>query len=223
MATAAGVKVEREVQRALGELAARVAAGDRVTAAEFAALAARVREADEEAGDERERAALVRELRALESAFATAGRFEGADAVYRLRMDLHAAAAARRFRATGEVGALARRVTFALWRFTSAYGTSASRLIWSAFNVAFWFAVLYFVIDLLVVRAAGRHAFADTALFSYGSYFIIGIVGLLPGTAAALPASYAAQVAVTVENIFGCFFIISILTLTARQLWRGAG
>jgi hypothetical protein len=159
----------------------------------------------------------------LEHLLARGGLFAEADAFYRTRLDLTRRDYRLEFRDYRDVSALARSWAFRMWRFSSRYGTSALRLGWVTFNVAFWFSVLYFVLDVLAVQLLGQRAFASFAMVSYFSYFILGFEGLFPGTAALLANTFWAQLALAVENGVGAVLIISLVSLTARRVWRGLG
>jgi hypothetical protein len=128
-----------------------------------------------------------------------------------------------RFRDYRDVGALARSWAFGLWRYSSGYGTSPLRLSWVTFNVAFWFSVLYFVLDVLAVQFLGQRAFSSYAVVSYLSYFVIGFEGLFPGTAVFLANNFWAQLALAVENGIGAVLVLSLVSLVARRVWRGLG
>jgi hypothetical protein len=159
----------------------------------------------------------------LEHLLSRGGQFEEADGFYRARLDLVRLEYRARFRDYRDVTALVRSWFFRLWRYTSRYGTSVLRLAWVTFNVAFWFSVLYFVLDVVTIKFLGQRAFGSYALISYGSYFVIGFEGLFPGTAAFLSNTFAAQLAMAVENALGAILIISLVTLAARRVWRGLG
>jgi hypothetical protein len=159
----------------------------------------------------------------LEHLLSRGGQFEEADGFYRARLDLVRLEYRARFRDYRDVTALVRSWFFRLWRYTSRYGTSVLRLVWVTFNVAFWFSVLYFVLDVVTIKFLGQRAFGSYALISYGSYFVIGFEGLFPGTAAFLSNTFAAQLAMAVENALGAILIISLVTLAARRVWRGLG
>jgi hypothetical protein len=159
----------------------------------------------------------------LEHLLSRGGQFEEADGFYRARLELVRLEYRARFRDYRDVTALVRSWFFRLWRYTSRYGTSVLRLAWVTFNVAFWFSVLYFVLDVLTIKLLGQRAFGSYALVSYGSYFVIGFEGLFPGTAAFLSKTFAAQLAMAVENGLGTILIISLVTLAARRVWRGLG
>ena len=176
----------------------------------------------DEAG-EAERYEFRHRLGRLEHLLSRGGQFEEADRFYRARLDLVRSEYRARFRDYRDVTALVRSWLFRLWRFTSRYGTSSLRLAWMTFNVAFWFSVLYFVLDVLTMKLLGQRAFGSYALVSYGSYFVIGFEGLFPGTAAFLANTFAAQVALAVENAIGAVLLLSLVTLAARRVWRGLG
>lgn len=172
---------------------------------------------------EADRYEFVHRLGRLEHLLSRGGQFEEADVFYRARLDLVRLEYRARFRYYREVSALVRSWLFRLWRFTSRYGTSSLRLAWVTFNVAFWFSVLYFVLDVFTIKVLGQRAFGSYAMVSYGSYFVIGFEGLFPGTAAFLSNTFAAQLAMAVENGIGTVLIISLVTLAARRVWRGFG
>lgn len=176
----------------------------------------------DEAG-EADRYEFVHRLGRLEHLLSRGGQFEEADDFYRARLDLVRLEYRARFRYYRDVTALVRSWFFRLWRYTSRYGTSVLRLAWVTFNVAFWFSVLYFVLDVLTIKFLGQRAFGSYAMVSYGSYFVIGFEGLFPGTAAFLSNTFAAQLAMAVENGIGTVLIISLVTLAARRVWRGFG
>jgi hypothetical protein len=173
--------------------------------------------------DEAARYGMRHRLGRLEHLLSRGGQFEEADAFYRARLEFVRLEYRARFRDYRDVTALVRSWLFRLWRFTSRYGTSSLRLAWVTFNVAFWFSVLYFLLDVLTIRILGQHAFGPHALVSYGSYFVIGFEGLFPGTAAFLSNTFAAQLALAVENGIGTVLLISLVTLAARRVWRGLG
>jgi len=180
-----------------------------------------VRSYDEAA--EAARYELRHRLGRLEHLLSRGGQFEEADAFYRARLELVRLEYRARFRDYRDVTALVRSWLFRLWRFTSRYGTSSLRLAWVTFNVAFWFSVFYFVLDVFTIRLLGQRAFGSYATVSYGSYFVIGFEGLFPGTAAFLSNTFAAQLALAVENGIGTVLLISLVTLAARRVWRGLG
>jgi hypothetical protein len=180
-----------------------------------------VRSYDE--ADEAARYELRHRLGRLEHLLSRGGQFEEADAFYRARLELVRLEYRARFRDYRDVTALVRSCFFRLWRFTSRYGTSSLRLAWITFNVAFWFSVLYFVLDVLTIKFLGQRAFGSYALVSYGSYFVIGFEGLFPGTAAFLANTFGAQLALAVENGIGTVLLLSLVTLAARRVWRGLG
>lgn len=203
-------------------LAAELEAGRRV---DPDVLAAYLRGALRSYGEAAEAARyeLRHRLGRLEHLLSRGGQFEEADAYYRTRLELIRREYRARFRDYRDVTALLRSWFFGLWRFTSRYGTSVLRLAWVTFNVAFWFSVLYFVLDVITIRTLGQRAFGSHALTSYGSYFVIGFEGLFPGTAAFLAGTFTAQLALAVENGIGAVLVLSLVTLAARKVWRGLG
>ncbi len=212
------VALRREYERVAAELAAgRPVAGEVLSGY----LEAAARAHDDLADDERY--ALRYGLGGVEHLLARGGKFAEADAFYRARLELTRRDYKLRFRDYRDVGALARAWTFGLWRFSSRYGTSPLRLGWVAFNVAFWFAVLYFVLDVLALRFLGQRAFSSYAVVSYLSYFILGFEGLFPGTAVFVANTFWAQLALAVENGIGAVLSLSLLSLVARRVWRGLG
>lgn len=207
-----------EYERLAGELVA----GRRVAREVLTAFLSGAARAHEEMGDD-ERYALRYGLGRLEHLLVRGGRFAEADAFYRTRLELTRRDFRLRFRDYRDVGALARSWAFGLWRYSSRYGTSPLRLSWVTFNVAFWFSVLYFVLDVLAVRFLGQRAFASYAVVSYMSYFVIGFEGLFPGTAVFLANTFWAQLALAVENGIGAVLVLSLVSLVARRVWRGLG
>jgi len=199
----------------------RLAAGEAVGWDDLGETVAAAREAHA-AADVEGRVEVRARLGRLERLLGMACRFELADAFYRARMDLARADWRRRWREERDVGAFVQSCVYGLWRFASLYGTSPLRLGWMVFNVGFWFSVVYFVMDILAVRLDGRRAFEAAVNVSYASYFILGFEGLFPGTAAFLPATFYAQVAVALENLLGAILLLSLTTLVARRVWRGA-
>jgi hypothetical protein len=211
-----------ELRGEFGRLAAALAAGHRVgreVLSGYLEAAARVHD---DLGDD-DRFALRYDLGHVEQLLARGGRFAEADAFYRTRLELTRRDYRLRFRDYREVSALARSWAFRVWRFSSRYGTSALRLAWVTFNVAFWFAVLYFVLDVLAIQLLKQRAFSSYALVSYLSYFILGFEGLFPGTAVFAANIFWAQLALAVENGIGAVLILSLLSLVARRVWRGLG
>ncbi|HUV85925.1 MAG TPA: hypothetical protein VMX79_02305 [bacterium] len=211
-------RLRRECERLAGELAGGRRVGREVLV-EFLGAAVR---AHGDLGDD-ERYELRYGLGRLEHLLAQGGRFAEADAFYRARLELTRRDFRLLFRDYRDVGALARSWAFGLWRFTSRYGTSVLRLGWVTFNVAFWFSVLYFVLDVLAVQFLGQRAFSSYAVVSYLSYFVIGFEGLFPGTAVFLAKTFWAQLALAVENGLGAVLILSLVSLAARRVWRGLG
>jgi hypothetical protein len=207
-----------EYERLAGELAA----GRRVGREALAAFLSDAARAHDDLGDD-ERHALRCGLGRLEHLLARGAWFPEADAFYRTRVELTRRDFRLRFRDYRDVGALARSWAFGLWRYSSRYGTSALRLGWVTFNVAFWFSVLYFVLDVLAVRFLGQRAFSSYAVVSYLSYFVIGFEGLFPGTAVFLANNFWAQLALAVENGIGAVLVLSLVSLVARRVWRGLG
>jgi hypothetical protein len=211
-----------ELRAAHERLAAELASGRRVAADrlhEYFAAASRLHdELDDEA-----RHAVRYSLGEIERLLARGGEFAAADGAYRTRLDLKRREYKLRFRDYRDPSALVRAWAYRLWRFSSRYGTSALRLGWVTFNVAFWFAVLYFVLDVLAIHLQGQRAFVPAAMVSYASYFVIGWEGLFPGTAAILANTFSAQLALAVENGVGAVLILSLVTLVARRVWRGLG
>jgi hypothetical protein len=203
-------------------IAAELEAGRRVDPEVLAAYVRAVRRGYEE-GAEVARYESRHCLGRLEQLLSRGGQFEEADVFYRTRLELVRLEYRARFRDYRDVTALIRSWVFRFWRFTCRYGTSALRLAWVTFNVGFWFSVLYFVLDVWTIRFLGQHAFGPHALVSYGSYFVIGFEGLFPGTAAFLSNTFAAQLALAVENGIGAVLILSLVTLAARRVWRGLG
>jgi hypothetical protein len=187
---------------------------ERAVLAAYLEAAAR---AHDELGED-DRYALRYGLGYLEHLLTRGGQFGAADAFYRARRDYEF-----RFRDYRDVSALLKAWAFRLWRFSSRYGTSALRLAWVAFNVALWFALLYFVLDVLAVRYLGQRAFATYAMVSYLSYFVVGFEGLFPGTAVFLANNFWAQLAFALENGNGAVLILSLVSLVARRVWRGLG
>jgi hypothetical protein len=159
----------------------------------------------------------------VEHLLARAGAFEAADSFYRAKLELARYDYKFRFREFRDVSALFRAWTYGWWSFSSRFGTSGLRMVWTVFNVGFWFSVLYFILDVLTIQFAGDRAFVSPALASYGSYFIIGFEGLFPGTAAILANTFVAQVALAFENAVGAVLILSLISLVARRVWRGMG
>lgn len=211
-----------ELRGRYDRLAAELAAGrlvGRDVLAEYLRAAVRAHEP----ANEDERYALRYELGRLEHLFARGGQFAAADAFYRTRLELTRRDYKIRYRDYRDVGALVRAWTFGLWRFSSRYGTSALRFGWVAFNVAFWFAVLYFVVDVLAVQLLRQRPFASYAVVSHLSYFVLGFEGLFPGTAVFLANTFWAQIILAVENGIGAVLILSLVTLVARRVWRGFG
>jgi hypothetical protein len=203
-------------------LAVELAAGRRVKREVLADFLGEAARRHDDLGDD-ERYEVRYGLGRLEHLLARGGMFVEADAFYRTRLELTRRDYRLRFRDYRDVSALARSWAFRLWRFSSRYGTSALRLAWVTFNVAFWFSVLYFVLDVLAVQLLGQRAFASVAMVSYLSYFILGFEGLFPGTAALLANTFWAQLALAVENGIGAILIISLVSLAARRVWRGLG
>ncbi len=203
-------------------LAAAVAAAAPVGVEELRRFLARAEDAYDDGGSD-ERYAVRAALGRVERALVGACRFAEADAFCRLRLELSRREYRRQFRERRDLSSLVRAWTYGLWRFTSHYGTSPLRLGWTVFNVAFWFSVLYFALDVVALRTEGRHAYAATATISYASYFIIGFEGLFPGTAVILANTYPAQVALALENALGAVLIVSLVTLVGRRIWRGVG
>jgi hypothetical protein len=203
-------------------LGAELAAGRRVRREVLAECLSEAARRHDDLGDD-ERYEVRYALGRLEHLLARGGMFAAADAFYRTRLDLTRRDYRLQFRDYRDVSALARSWAFRLWRFSSRYGTSALRLGWVTFNVGFWFSVLYFVLDVLAVQLLGQRAFASFAMVSYFSYFILGFEGLFPGTAALLANTFWAQLALAVENGIGAILIISLVSLTARRVWRGLG
>jgi hypothetical protein len=212
----AGLRAEYE------GLAGELAAGRRVEREVLAAFLTGAARGHDYLGDD-ERYALRYGLGRLEHLLARGARFAEADAFYRTRLELTRRDFRLRFSDYRDVGALARSWAFGLWRYSSRYGTSALRLAWVTFNVAFWFSVLYFVLDVLAVRFLGQRAFSSYAMVSYLSYFIIGFEGLFPGTAVFLANNFWAQLALAVENGMGAVLVLSLVSLVARRVWRGLG
>ncbi len=215
-ADAAGPRGEYE--RLAGELAA----GRRVARETLAAFLSGAARAHDDLGDD-ERYALRYGLGRLEHLLARGARFAEADTFYRARLELARRDLRLRFRDYRDVGALARSWAFGLWRYSSRYGTSPLRLGWVTFNVAFWFSVLYFILDVFAVRFLGQRAFSSYAVVSYLSYFVIGFEGLFPGTAVFLANNFWAQLALAVENGIGAVLVLSLVSLVARRVWRGLG
>ncbi|NIT35625.1 MAG: hypothetical protein GTN49_03855 [candidate division Zixibacteria bacterium] len=218
-------RAEADLRGLAGEydkIAAELGAGRRVEAAALSAYLETASRAHDEMGDD-DRYTLRYGLGYLEQLLARGGQFVAADAFYRARLELTRRDYKFRFRDYRDVSALLRAWAFRLWRFSSRYGTSALRLAWVTFNVALWFAVLYFVLDVLAVRYLGQRAFASYAQVSYLSYFVVGFEGLFPGTAVFLANNFWAQLALALENGVGAVLILSLVSLVARRVWRGLG
>ncbi len=218
-------RAEADLRSLRGEydrIAAELAAGRRIEAAVMSAYLETAARAHDEMGDEN-RYALRYGLGHLEHLLTRGGQFGAADAFYRTRLELTRRDYKFRFRDYRDVSALLKAWTFRLWRFSSLYGTSALRLAWVTFNVALWFALLYFVLDVLAVRYLGQRAFATYAMVSYLSYFFVGFEGLFPGTAVFLANNFWAQLALALENGIGAVLILSLVSLVARRVWRGLG
>ncbi|UCE27132.1 MAG: hypothetical protein JSW52_12425 [Candidatus Coatesbacteria bacterium] len=163
------------------------------------------------------------QLGRIEAACARAGYFTTADDLFRRRMEITRQYHRFRFREHWEVSALIRRFGYWWWLFSSHYGTSVLRLAWFSVNVMLWFSVVYFVVDIFFRVRYEVSAFAPNVLFGFLSYFFLGIQGFFPGTALTLSASFTAQILLLVENIFGAILLISLVTVVARRVWRGAG
>lgn len=203
-------------------IAAELAAGRRTEPAVLSAYLEAAARAHDEMGDEN-RYALRYDLGHLEHLLTRGGQFGAADAFYRTRLELIRRDYKFRFRDYRDVSALLKAWAFRLWRFSSRYGTSALRLAWVTFNVALWFTLFYFVLDVLAVRYLGQRAFATYAMVSYLSYFVVGFEGLFPGTAVFLANNSWAQLALALENGIGAVLILSLVSLVARRVWRGLG
>ena len=163
------------------------------------------------------------QLGRIEAACARAGYFTTADDLFRRRMEITRQYHRFRFAEYREVSALIRRVGCWWWLFSSHYGTSVMRLAWFSVNVMLWFSVVYFIVDIFFRVRYGVSAFAPNVLFGFLSYFFLGIQGFFPGTALTLSASFTAQILLLVENMFGAVLLISLVTVVARRVWRGAG
>ena len=170
-----------------------------------------------------ERYALRREVARLERALAAAGRFRLADDAYFARLELLRRDYRARWRDERDIGAWFTAAAYALWRWTSGYGTRPLRLLWVAFNAVFWFGVLYFVVDYLTLRTAGKQAFAAAAVRAPASYLILGFQGLFPGTGATAGNTVAGQLALAAENALGAALLAALIGVMARRLWRGEG
>jgi hypothetical protein len=212
----------RSLRGEYDRIAAELAAGRRVERAVLVAYLETAARAHDETGED-DRYALRYGLGQLEHLLTRGGQFGAADAFYRTRLELTRRDYKFRFRDYRDVSALLRAWAFRLWRFSSRYGTSALRLAWVTFNVALWFALLYFVLDVLAVRYLGQRAFATGAMVSYLSYFFVGFEGLFPGTAVFLANNFWAQLALALENGIGAVLILSLVSLVARRVWRGLG
>jgi uncharacterized membrane protein YeaQ/YmgE (transglycosylase-associated protein family) len=163
------------------------------------------------------------QLGRIEAACARAGYFTTADDLFRRRMEITRQYHRFRFAEYREVSALIRRVGCSWWLFSSHYGTSVMRLAWFSANVMLWFSVVYFIVDRFFRARYGAPAFAPDILYGFLSYFFLGIQGFFPGTALTLSASFTAQILLLVENVFGAVLLISLVTVVARRVWRGAG
>jgi|GEM_PF-1996509 len=163
------------------------------------------------------------QLGRIEAACARAGYFTTADDLFRRRMEITRQYHRFRFAEYREVSALLRRFGCSWWLFSSHYGTSVMRLAWFSANVMLWFSVVYFIVDRFFRARYGAPAFAPDVLYGFLSYFFLGIQGFFPGTALTLSASFTAQILLLVENVFGAVLLISLVTVVARRVWRGAG
>lgn len=211
-----------ELRAAHERLVAELVSGRRASADrlyEYLAAASRLHDAlDDEA-----RYAVRYGLGEIERLLVRGSEFGAADAAYRTRLELTRREYKLRFRYYRDPSALVRAWVYRWWRFSSRYGTSPLRLGWVTVNVAFWFAVLYFLLDVLAIQLQGQRAFVPAAMVSYASYFVIGWEGLFPGTAAILANTFSAQLALAIENGLGAVLILSLVTLVARRVWRGLG
>lgn len=170
-----------------------------------------------------ERYDLRRGLGELEKLLAAAGHYGRGDEVYRVRTELIRRDYRARWRDYRDAGALVRGWAYALWRYTSLYGTSVVRLFWFGFNLVFWFGLLYFALDLVTLRFQGKRAFAASALVAPASYLVLGFQGLWPGTTALLGNTLGGQLALAAENAVGAVLILATLSIIARRVWRGMG
>jgi hypothetical protein len=163
------------------------------------------------------------QLGRIEAACARAGYFTTADDLFRRRMEITRQYHRFRFAEYHELSAFLRRIGYWWWLFSSHYGTSVMRLIWFSANVMLWFSVSYFIVDIFIRIRYGASAFAPDVLFGFLSYFFLGIQGFFPGTALTLSASFIAQILLMIENVFGAILLVSLVTVIARRVWRGAG
>lgn len=177
--------------------------------------------AEHRLGDEAHRRFIRNRLAHLERVFVENADFAAADAVYRARMDCAAAEAEFSFRDYRRLSSLFRAAGFKLWRFTSWYGTSLIRLGWFTFNVGFYFALVYFGLEVLTFRAAGVPAFKSQFLVSHASFFVIAVQGFFPGTAVFLADTFWAQLLMTLQNIIGAALGLLFFGVAARRAWRG--
>jgi uncharacterized membrane protein YeaQ/YmgE (transglycosylase-associated protein family) len=159
----------------------------------------------------------------IEAACARVGYFTTADDLFRRRMEITRQYHRFRFAEYREVSALLRRFGYSWWLYSSHYGTSVMRLAWFSVNVMLWFSVVYFIVDRFFRARYEVSAFAPNVLFGFFGYFFLGIQGFFPGTALTLSASFTAQILLLVENVFGAVLLISLVTVVARRVWRGAG
>jgi hypothetical protein len=215
------VDVDR-LRRESESLAADLAAGRRVGREALAEFLDAADYAHDRLGDD-PRYELRYALGRLEHLLVRGGRFDEADVFYRVRMGLTRRNYRLLFRDYRDVGALLRSWTYGVWGMASGYGTSALRLGWITFNVAFWFSWIYLALDALAVQFLGERAFLSDAVVFPASYFLIGFEGLFPGTAVFLANNFSAQLALVVENGLGAVLILSWVSLVARRVWRGSG